>query len=131
MVLSGEHIANINKILKNIKLEIIADLICTDQQSLTITTNKVISQSNLNTIEIYIKNVDAIELENIMTPCLSQSKFYLKIIGMLYIIKDTNIPINSSIVETIIKSMHIFNNMCLASKPHVIKALSKSDIVVI
>ena len=43
MVLFGEHIANINKILKNIKLEIIADFICIDQQGFTITTNKVIS----------------------------------------------------------------------------------------
>jgi len=45
--------------------------------------------------------------------------------------KDTNIPINSSIIETIIKSIHIFNDIYLASKLCVIKTLPKSDIVVI
>ena len=45
--------------------------------------------------------------------------------------KDTNIPINSSIIETIIKSIHIFNDIYLASKLCIIKASSKSNIVVI
>ncbi len=34
-------------------------------------TNKVIFQSDLNTIENYIKNVNIINLKNIMTPCFS------------------------------------------------------------
>ena len=61
----------------------------------------------------------------------SQSKSYLKIIDISYIREDTNFSINSSNVKSIIQSMHIFNNMCLASKPHVIKALPKSNMVII
>ena len=37
-------------------------------------------------------------------------------------------PIDSSVIETIIKSTHIFNNIYIASKPHVIKVSLKSDI---
>ena len=40
-------------------------------------------------------------------------------------------PINSSIVKTILKNNHIFNNILLASKPQVIKALSKLDIAIV
>ena len=94
-------------------------------------TNKVASQSDLNTIENYIKNVDIIKSENIMSPHLFKLKSYLKMINIPYIMEGTNIPINSSIIESIIQSTHIFNDMCLASKPHVIKVLPKSNMVII
>lgn len=45
--------------------------------------------------------------------------------------KGINVPINFSIVETIIKSTHIFNDICLVSKLYIIKVLPKSNIVVI
>jgi len=61
-------ISNINSILKNIKSEILADFICNDHWDLIITMNKVTSQSDLNTIKKYIKNINVIELEDIMTP---------------------------------------------------------------
>jgi len=68
MVLSGKHIANINRVLKNIKSDIIADLIKADQQELIIMTNKVVSLLSLSIIENYIKNVDTIDLEDIILP---------------------------------------------------------------
>jgi len=125
MSLSGEHISNINRILRNIKSEVMADFVHTDNQGLIIMTNKVISQSNLNTIENYIKNVDIINIEDIMTFHLPQSKSYLKIIGIPYIMEGSNVSINSSIVKSIIKSIY------LTSKLYVIKALPKSNMVII
>lgn len=94
-------------------------------------TNKVTSQSDLNTIKSYIKNVDIINLKNIMISYLPQSKSYFKIIGISYIIEGTNILINSSIVKSIIKSIYIFNDICFLSKSHIIKASSKSDMTII
>jgi len=44
-------------------------------------------------------------------PYLLQSKSHLKIIGIPYLIENTNMPINSSMVETILKNNHIFNNV--------------------
>ena len=131
MLLSGKHVTNINRALKNIKSEIMANFVHTDYCGLIITTNKVTSQSDLSTIEDYIKNINTIESEDIMTPCLPQLKSYLKIIGLLYILKDTNVPINSSVIKTIIKSMYIFNDVYLAFKPCVIKVLPKSNIATI
>ena len=58
--------------------------------------------SDLNTIERYIKNVDAIDSNKIMSPKLLQSKLYLKILDIPYIIEDFNISIISDIVEKII-----------------------------
>ena len=131
MFLSSEHIANIDKVLKNIKSEVIADFVYVDHWELIITTNKVISHFDINTIESNIKNINVINSEDIMTSHLSQSKSYLKIIGIPYIMEDTNVPINSSIVESIIKSIHIFNHMCLMSKPYVIKISPKFNIEII
>lgn len=83
---------------------------------------------NLSTIERYIKNIDVIDLEDIIAPKLPQSKFYFKILSILYLIKDTNVPIISNVIK---RAMHIFNDITLTSKPKVIKVLSKSNIVVI
>ena len=45
--------------------------------------------------------------------------------------ENTNTLINSSMVEMISKNNHIFNNIMLASKPRVIKMLSKLDMAIV
>ena len=65
------------------------------------------------------------------SPCLPKSKPYLKITGLPYILEQSNSPITSDIIESVIKEIHIFNNIILISKSHIIKASPKSDIVVI
>ena len=70
-------------------------------------------------------------LENIKALRLPQSKSYLKIIGIPYLMENTNILINSDFVETVIKSSHIFNDLSLTSKLRIIKASPKSDIAII
>ena len=58
IALLSKHITNINRTLKNIKSEVVVDFIYKDYRGLVIiTTNKVIANSDLNTIENYIKNV--------------------------------------------------------------------------
>jgi len=128
---SSKHIANINKVLKNIKSNILADFTWSDHQGLIVTTNKIVSLSDLSVIENYIKNIDVITTKNIMPLCLSQSKLYFKIINISYIMENTNMPINSSIVESIIKNTYIFNDVLLVSKPWVIKMSLKSDMTII
>jgi len=79
------HIANINRTLKNIKLDILADFVYNNHRCLIITTNKIIYQLDLSTIKNYIKNIDVIKTKDIIAPHIPQSKFYLKIIGIPYI----------------------------------------------
>jgi len=124
---ASNHIANINRALKNIKLDILADYVQQKSTGVTIITNKVASFSNLQTIENIVENMENINSEDIESPRLLQSKFYLKIIGIPFFIKNTNVPIMPDYIEEIIKSNHIFNNLLLASKLQVIKALSKSN----
>jgi len=45
--------------------------------------------------------------------------------------ENTNTSINSSMIETILKSNYIFNNVSLTSKPQVIKVSSKSDMAIV
>jgi len=108
-----------------------ADFVYIDQVGITIVTNKVTSLLNLQTIEKYIKNANLINVAEVNVPCLFQSKLYLKIIGISYLLENTNTPILTNIVESIIKNNHIFNNIMIASKLHIIKVLQKSDMAII
>jgi len=104
-------------VLKNIKLEIIANFVCIEQVGITIMTIKVISSLDLQTIEKYIKNTNHINLDKVNTLCLLQSKLYLKIIDISYHLENTNTPISVDVIETIIKDNYIFNNIAVALKP--------------
>jgi len=80
-------------------------------------TNKVVLPLNFQTIEKYVKNTNYINSDKVNTYYLPQSKSYLKIIGILYLLKNTNASISANIVKMIIKDNHIFNNIVVASKP--------------
>lgn len=125
--LSNKYVANINRALKNIKSDIMADFIHADNRGLTTITNKVASTLDLNTIKKYIKNVDVVDLDNVRAPSLPQSKWYFKILGIPYLIKDMNVSIFANIVKTVLKLTHFYNDITLVSKPCVIKASLKSD----
>ena len=68
---------------------------------------------------------------NISTSYLLQSKFYLKIIGIFHLMENTNTPINSSVIETILKNIYFLNNISLASKLRVIKVSLKSNMAIV
>jgi len=126
------HITNINRILRNIKSEVLVDFICSGPLEVTIVTNKVLLPSNLLIIESYVKNSENIDSSQVDFPCLPQFKSYLKIIGVLYFLYE-NIQdrLILSDVELIIKQNHIFNNITLMFKPRIIKASSKLDMAII
>ena len=96
-----------------------------------ITTNKVVSTLDLNIIKKYLKNVNVIDSNDIIALRLPQSKSYLKILKIPYLIENTNISISSDITKRVLQSTHIFNNVVLTSKLRIIKAFHKLDIVVI
>ena len=96
------HIKNINRILKNIKSEIVIDYIQLDNKDIIVTTNIVAASFNLNMMKKYIKHLNNIDSNNIISLRLPQLKFYLKILGILYFVEDTNLPITSDIIERII-----------------------------
>jgi len=62
---SSTHVTNINRALKNIKSQVIADFIRIEKSRLVITTNKVASNLNLQTIEKYMKNSYSIDVNNV------------------------------------------------------------------
>ena len=75
--------------------------------------------------------MDIINSDDVMTLRLLQSKLYLKILDILYYIKNVNISILSNVIERVLQSTHIFNDMTLAFKLRVIKALNKLDMAII
>ena len=92
-----------------------ANFIQADNNELIIITNKVVVTSNLNTIENYIKNINVVNSNEVMSPRFVQSKSYLKILSIFYHIKDTNLSITSDIVEKVLYPTHIFNNVVFTS----------------
>ena len=123
------HITNVNKCLKNFKSDIVANFICITNNGIVITTNKLANNLNLSTIEKYLKSIQNVNLDSIKSPRLPKSKLYMKIIGLPYKIEQD--VISSDYIESILKETHLFKDVMLASKPHVIKASPKSDIVVV
>jgi len=120
-----------NSHVTNIKSEVIANFICIENSRLVITTNKVASALDLQAIKKYIKTMYNIEVNHVESPRLPQSKSFLKIISILYILESTNIYISTEEVEKIIKENHIFNNVVLASRPRIIKVSPKLDMSII
>ena len=128
---SSSHVININRILKNIKSSTMANFIHVDNKGIIITTNNIASLSDLQAIEQYIESVVCIELEQVQSLRLFQSKSYLKIISVPYLNKSTNTHISSDKIEKILKGNHIFNDVVLASKSRIIKVSPKSDMSII
>ena len=128
---SSDYITNINRVLKNIKLEIKADYIHSETSGIIIVTDKVASPLDFKTIEKYIKNLNQIDLENVETSQLPQSKSYLKIIGLPYLIENTNTSLILDVVGKILQNNHIFNNISIVSRPRIIKILPKLDMAII
>ena len=106
------------------------NFIHSDQSDITITSNKVTFSLNLQIIKKYVKNTSSINTE-VNIPQLLQSKLYLKIIGIPYLVENTNTPITTDIVKAIIKNNYTFNNITIASRLCIIKVSPKSDIVII
>ena len=97
---------------------------------ITIITNNVPNPSDLSVIEKYFKSVKGINSNNIPSPWLSQSKLYLKIIGLFYLWADSN-KITSENVIDFMKHLDLFENISLATKSCIIKASPKSDMAII
>jgi len=71
MVQLNTHIANINRLLKNIKSNFLVNFIQSNNKGIIVTTNNVAATSDLNVIEKYMKDLDDIDPSNIMSPRLS------------------------------------------------------------
>ena len=87
IVQANVHIANINRLLKNIKSNVSTNYVYFNNKETIITTNKVAAFSNLNIVEKYIKELDNVDLNDIISLYLSQSKLHLKILEMSYFLK--------------------------------------------
>ena len=61
------------------------DFVQSDSVGITIVTNKFASASDLQFIENYVKSTNCINSQEVEVLYLSQSKSYLKIIGIPYL----------------------------------------------
>ena len=108
-----------------------ADFIHVDSKGIIIATNNIASPLDLQAIEKYIKNAICGKPNQVQSLRLPQSKSYLKIIGIPYLLELINMYIMLEDIKKILKSNHIFNDVVLASKPRIIKVSLKSDMAII
>ena len=73
IVQSNAYIVNINRLLKRVKSNISVDYICSNNKGIIIITNKVATSSNLNIMKKYVKELNNVDVNDIMSPRLSQS----------------------------------------------------------
>ena len=105
------HIINVNKYLKNSKLDIVTDFIHITNNGIIITTNKPANNLNLLTIEKYLKSIQNVNSDSIESPCLPKSKSYMKIIGLLYKIEQG--AISPDYIKGVLKETHFFKDVVL------------------
>jgi len=127
---ASTHVFQINAQLKNIKSSMHSEFIRPYSGRIAIVTNNVPNPSDLSIIEKYFKSVEGINSNDIPSPRLPQSKSYLKITGLPYLRADGN-RITSENVTDFMKHIDLFENIPLATKPCIIKALPKSDMAII
>ena len=125
------HVFNINQTLKNIKSNTMVDYIHINSKSIVITTNNIVSPSDLQTIKKYVKSIFSVDTDQVQSSRLPQSKSHLKIISIPYLFETTNTCITSKEVKRILKNNHIFNNIVLASKSRIVKISPKSNMAII
>jgi len=123
------HITNLNECLKNSKADIIADFICMSNNRIIITKNCPASPSELSRIEDFLKKINNINLDSIEGLYLPKSKSFMKIIELPYNLEWG--VLTPDFIEGILKETHLFKDIVLASKPHIIKTSPKSDMIVV
>ena len=128
---SGKHISNMNCAFKDIKSNNFINFIQSDYKGLIVISNKVTSSLNLLVIELYIKNQNSMNANNVQSMWLPQSKLYLKILSIPYFRKDTNTLIDASYIENVIKTTHVFDNVQIVSKPREVKVSLRSDMAIV
>jgi len=62
------YVSNINRLLKGIKSEVLADFIHFNNKNIIITTNKATAASYLNVIKKYIKTLNNTNSNNVISP---------------------------------------------------------------
>ena len=84
----------------------------------------------MSIIEDILKNSENINQDLIESSHLSQSKLFLKILGFPYYLENTNKAISPDIILGVLKELHIFNNIALASKPRIITSPNSNSAVI-
>jgi len=92
------HIKSINRSLWEANSNILSNFIHLEKLGIIITTNQVTSAQNMSIIEDILKNSENINQDLIESPCLPQSKSFLKILGLLYYWENTNKAISPDII---------------------------------
>ena len=124
-----KHIVNINECLKNSNSDIIADFIYLSNNRIIITMNHLANVTELSRIKNFLKKIDNINPVSIEVLCLPKSKSYMKIVGLPYNSKLG--VVTPDFIEGILKEIHLFKDVTLASKPYIIKVSPKSNKVVV
>ena len=129
---SSLNVANLNRQLRNAKTDTLVDHIRSDNNGITIVTNKVTQQSDLSIIDQYMKNSNDINSLQVEDSRLPKLKLYLKIISILfYPHANLQDKLTLTDIKMILCQNHIFDNVTLASKPRIIKVSPKSDMAIV
>jgi len=67
IIQTNTHIFNINRTFKEVKSDISTDYICSNNREIIITTNKVAVFLDLSIVEKYIKELNDVDSNNVMS----------------------------------------------------------------
>ena len=94
-------------------------------------THSVASVAELEVIKQWVKEIAGLSDNTEVEPCLPQSKFFLKILGVLYWDSNSSLSITPAQVVEALSSSPLFEGITLASMSCIMKASPSSDMSVI
>ena len=97
----------------------------------SMSTNFVASAAELEMIKQWLKKTTGLGESTKVEPCLSQSKSFLKILGVSYWDSKSSLSITPAQVEIALSNSPLFEGVTLTSMSYIIKASSSSDMSVI
>ena len=114
MAKTNTHVTNINRLLKEVKSTISIDFIHTDNKGILITTNNIASAFDLNIIEMYIKELNNVDHNDIKSPCLPNQNHIWKFLAFLTLLR-TQTSQFSLISLRMLSNQHIYSTtLCLS-----------------
>ena len=97
----------------------------------SISINSVASVAKLEVIKQWVKKTASLGDNTEVEPYLPQSKFFLKILGVLYWNSNSSLPITPAQMAEALSSSSLIEGITSASISHIMKASHSSDMSVI
>jgi len=128
---AASAVKSYNKGLVNARSKLRVESVHKAWNGVSMSTNSVASAAELEVIKQWLKKTAGLGESTEVEPRLSQSKSFLKVLGMPYWDSKSSLPITPAQVAEALSCSPLFESVTLVSMPRIMKVSPSSDMSVI